>query len=394
MWLWKRRWNLRKDFDRYYRLIIIIAGILALANAARQFWPVYDPYTIVQYYLDLTHFGFVQRFVIGEIVYRILGFVIPIEKMMGIINIANLLTVLLIIAAIILITYRYVKNDDMILMLAILLVSCPVMSFFVNMTGRFEVYLILLTLLQVLFCIGNGNLTILVPLLSFLCILIHTAYLLQFFPLVVMMLAYRTFVKDDGHKRRNGFLLFFACMAVLSAFLYLQFFSFGNMRLTAREAVKLLIQREDGLSGSYQETLINDVIAASPARHLEGEFSKRINADYVLQALPALLKYIPLTIAYFMFFFNVARGYADKFKRICVMLCPFSVMAVVPLYITEYDYGRWTLGIVFQMITGMIFILITEQKKNIKCPRWFSFIVYVITLWGGVFPIVYTNIPF
>lgn len=202
--------------------------------------------------------------------------------------------------------------------------------------GRFDLYLLLLTLIAAL-CFFKVNSVILrlviFTSIGFAALSIHQVYLFIFFPLLFTM-----YVKTATEKQDSRSHILFAalgCLAIGAGFLYFQFFSHINVT-SCEELLAQLSARTD--------LVLNEVA-------LRYEYFAGISdaaGDLVLNQLGERIRYgavtllllTPLAAIYGFLWLRILRS-ADKPKRIWYVLLLMSHLCFVPAFILTIDWGRW-----------------------------------------------------
>jgi len=385
----------RQIFSKNHKeFVILFTGIICLLRIP--FLAVTgDEYTYLPYYLTYTHFGFVKRALIGELFYKILGYYVSYDNMVLAADLFYFFAGCVLLA----ILYKILKkiknkkiiNITTLSVMCIFIMTC-FMSYNMELKGKYELYALLLCVISVYLIINNSGAIWIVPFLVLLTIPIHTSSLFCVWPIVILCLLYRTVIESEDHSLRNTAVTVLSIVLPVGMFVFLSFFSYRYSCVTPEEGLRILIERAEGHKYYFQKLFINDVIFASPRKHINNELTGSINLGKMIYNNLRMEPFIPLIILFIYQFWEYGKHY-EGLKKLCYRSLPMTVLCMLPLYFFEVDYGRWNLQIiVFILITELFLQAVSEKEivfsfgkklnENITC-----IVVVICTALGGTFGI-------
>ena len=352
----------RQLFRKNYKeFIILFTGIICLLRIP-YLSVAGNEYTYLPYYLTYTHFGFVKRALIGEIFYRILGYCVSYDNMV----LPADLIYFFVGCALLGILYKIFKNIKKINVTAvsvmcIFFMTC-FMSYNMELKGKYELYALLLCVIAVYIIIKNSNAIWIVPFLTLLTIPIHTSSLFCIWPIFILCLFYRTIFEPGDHLLRNSVITALSIILPIGMFVYLSFFSYRYSCVTPVEGLRILMERAEGHKFYFQELFFNDVIFASPGKHINNELVERINLGRIIFNILRMKFFIPLIVLFFYQFWEYGKQY-EGLKILFYRLLPMTALCMLPLYFFEYDYGRWNLQIIVFILISELFLQAVSEKE-------------------------------
>ncbi len=344
-------------------------------------------FTISMYFIDYQTFGFIQRGFIGTIYHFILGYSMPVEKVMSLaINMYFLigLCIIILLAALIINLKEGTNRNLVVYFLFLYLFSPAFMSYFnEEIIAKYDLYLLFFSLLSIWILIKNKY-VYLIPVLCSICMLTHQVYLFTFFPLLFIFMLYRSVINNEGYFARNFIVLISSVLIVCGLFLYLQFFSFSHANLSVEEAEMVLNVR----SGGYFEDTIELVehVILSDVKHHLSVYQNQIAKSQIRGTLKYIFCMLPLVILYFYAFLISAKREKNKIKKASFYIMPFSILAFLPCYMLEIDYGRWNAHLLMHFVLSLLFLTIIQKDhkqkwysnlKNLHLLVWCIIIIYM-----------------
>lgn len=358
-------------------------------------------FTLSAYFFDYFHFGLTQRTLMGTIFYVLFGYDIPETKMYICISVFYY-TLLVVLALVIYRIYKryrvsetFDNTNSVVEILLFAYVSSVGFFNYINpdrLTYRLDMYNMLFGFLCIYFIVRNKYI-FMVPFLCALALLNHQVFVFIVFAAVFIPFVYRVFIDADGKFKRNLLAFCVTLFVVGGLFVYLQFFSHKYVLTTTEQAVEMINDRTDNFfaddPNEYLEKVLSTVVFADAATHVN-EYQKKIEMDQVQQFCKLLIYILPLVGLYFYSFFRSAKLEEDKVKRVMYRLMPWSILAFVPVYALEIDYGRWNAHLIAVLIIA-IFVLTILQKPE---KKWYKGMrIKTCSVWLGVVYLLIINLP-
>ena len=245
--------------------------------------------------------------------------------------------------------------------LVLILSLCLVSTFsFPYNYFRVDLFMIAVSLAGVL-CLVRERFTWLVIPLSALGVMFHQGYVFMYFNLILVLLWYRVCSLWGRNKKKARYYLLLLVLAFLigsALFLYFEFFSRGNgaaiFDTIKAEAEKLSYR------GIYHSTLLYHEVLGIDLASTEKEFT-RVNYTQLLMYIAACLPMLVFAIRFFSGIMKKAKGGAEKWKYLAVLL---GAVTILPDFALKIDYGRWMLAVVVYYM-GIVLALLAVQDPVI-----------------------------
>lgn len=255
---------------------------------------------------------------------------------------------------------RYSQAGKGLLLLIAFYLLCPGSPSYLwtseNM-GRFDAYLLLVTLAAIICCfhISSSLLQlILITLAGLIALSIHQAFLFLFFPLLF------TLYMKAAHGKRTSkahMIFAFAAMAVIGmVFLYFQFFS--HIRIPSCEELAVLLSSRTDLPIS--EIALNYEYFSTVAQS-SSDLVLNLLEERIRYGLVTLFLLSPLAFLYLYIWFHILKT-AEKKEKWMYILLLLSHLCFVPAFLLTIDWGRW-FGAFLTMQALQIVIL--AAKKDV-----------------------------
>lgn len=356
-----------------------------------------DLFTISAYYFNYFDFGFTQRSLIGTLFYLLFGYYIPENKFYmyaTIFYVVNFVFLAYILYRLLKVYRKSANNDKSYvpyLLLFMYISSAPYLSYmYETLIYRLDLYGMCLAILSV-YCIYKNRYIFVVPIMCALGMINHQIFVFIIFPIVFIAFIYRIFIEPEGYFKRNLIAFIMMISMIVGIFIYLQFFSYAFTAVSGEEAVCIVRERSCGFlaDNKYIDgelSILTTVIFADAETHVQ-TWQNRITFGQIINTIGKLLYSLPLIVLFFYAFFKSSKYEDSKFKKFIYYALPFSIVAFLPTYILETDYGRWNQHLFATFMLGL-FILTIMQKPEKKWYRdmslkkkqiWFA-IVYVIMI--------------
>ena len=330
-----------------------------------------DEFRIDHYYINYFDYGFVQRGLIGTIVRVVFGYYIPIKKMKCIaFALYNGALMLIYAIAIILLRIRrnYIYLYTPMLWLYLILIF-P--SMFILHQERLDIFAALLSVLNlILICKNTSKIVLVVPLCA-CSMMIHPAYIFILYPAVFLALCVRTFLEDEGNFTRNLLVTLSSLIVVCGLFIYFTDIAYIIAPVDIDMALRIFNDRSDsnvllgkGLFWVDQNLFFRSNQNITVIDHAK-QFSAQISKHQVKKMVYKFVFLMPLFICFFYEYRNWSLCFKDRRRRfLCRALSAMVCIAVIPLYIFEVDYGRWSLYLVFMLVCCILLPNCTLSKSR------------------------------
>lgn len=229
--------------------------------------------------------------------------------------------------------------------------------------GRFDLYQIILSMIAGIFASRKG-LHYLCPVIMAICIMIHQVNIF-YMPFIVIALLLE--IKNSNFSKKRIISFFVALIAVISLFLFYQFYPKTLNFATAQDAASFLQGFTDikisssVLYGEYYSNVFE----------LWGSYVRPILRD---DSIPDLIFVAPFVLPVFTLFFLLWKGAFKKctapFTKFIFLLCLLSPLMALPQFILINDYGRWFAGIFINQFF-MLFYMV-YRKEEFVCESLLS----------------------
>lgn len=372
----ENKWQIIKEsYIKILALVFVFKAIIYLdADLVNE-----DAFTISVYYFDYFHFGLTQRTLMGTLFYLLFGYHIPEGKFYVLVTIVYMLAFIVLLCLIKQLYTSYKKSVCYdahnkiaeVLFLTFLSSACVFSYLHPQLTYRLDIYSMCLALASV-YVLFKNKFVFLVPLFCVLAILNHQVFVFIIFPIVFIAFVYRIFIEHEGHFKRNLIAFIVMVLAVVGLFSYLQFVSHANTLVSADEAIDIVIERSGGFFANEEyfdgeSGIIPTVIFADAKTHTE-VWQRRIGMTQVMGVIKLLIYSSPLIAVCFYAFFVSAAKEKNGFKKFIYYAMPFSVVAFLPVYILETDYGRWNQHLMAFFLMELIVITIMQKVEE----KWYK----------------------
>lgn len=341
-----------------------------------------DLFTISAYYFNYFDFGFTQRSLIGTLFYLLFGYYIPENKfyVYGTIFYMGCFLVLACILSKLLKEYRKSTNNDNSyvpdLLFFMYISSAPYLSYmYETFIYRLDLYGMCLAALSI-YCLYKNRYIFCVPIMCALGMINHQIFVFIIFPIVFIAFIYRIFIEPEEHFKRNLIAFVLMVSMIMGIFIYLQFFSYAFSAISGEEAICIVSERSGGFlaDNKYIDgelSILTTVIFADAETHVK-TWQNRIVFSQITSTIGKVIYSLPLITLFFYAFFKSAKYEESKFKRFICYVMPFSIVAFLPTYILETDYGRWNQHLIATFMLGLL-VLTIFQKPDKKWYRKMEF---------------------
>ena len=319
---------------------------------------------MTQYYLSYQEFGFISRGLVGTLFQAVLGEQIA-DTTVTLISRVFAIMVILLETAFFLYFFRRIKDGrekKLYLLLVVLYGVSPASSVLCTVM-YLDWWLVMLTFLSVYIIAKNNAAMFLIPVICFICMLIHNVFPLTYYPLIFMMLVYRSFIGTEGHGKRNITVTALSLGASAFMLVWLRYFYEPDSSLTVQSMMDTLTYRCMNKKMVFKE-LVEYVIL--DREHLHNSFySERITKEMYINVIIVMILSLPVIQ---MFVYALRKSAMDEEKRIsrlAYLLIGMSVLVSVPLFITETDFGRWCSAMMKSIIVtlAVLTVIQPEDKK-------------------------------
>lgn len=320
-------------------------------------------FRITPFYICYQDLGFVQRGLWGTIYRFLFGTFIP-ENVFytsyHLFYIAFYLIFMLVIALFVKQSKNETEKNIAIFFAFIFLISPGYNKFFFELTNY------IIAWICVLLAYRNKHSVMLIPLLCGLAMLTHQIFASIIFPIVFISLVYRTFINSDGHSVRNISCIIITLIVVGGGFLYLTYFNAGRIDMTYEQIRDMIDQRSGGFFPPH-ENMIKYVYLDKEHVHSD-TFMNQIESSQIENAKKVFFVNLPALVVYIYSFFHSARLEKSIPKKLAYIAASLSVLAIVPAFIVETDYGRWCSQYVSILILAPLILTLYQPKEK----KWYK----------------------
>ena len=264
------------------------------------------------------------------------------------------------------------ENEKAFCFISILYISLDQTGFELTQFGLLDTYIMPITILMV-YLIVKDKALFLIPILSGVCVLIHEAYPMMFFAVIVALLIYRfCYAEDRKAQIRYASVFLITGLVVSVLFVY---FIFIHPRIDNPdiEAIKATCTMKLGREIEFSNlrtlwldpTLIPNTIQADSQMWINGKSTAMFFMLMKLVIANTIIC-IPLIVLTAKYWIGVIRNESSKFRKFLLLICSLSVFLVLPLIIIHNDQGRWFHDIVFFEIVvmgGMFLMNFNNERK-------------------------------
>jgi hypothetical protein len=336
-----QRYNIKSVLQQKYVLILVIVTVCSGMLYLRASTEILGATVLTFSY----SYGFISRGLLGTVL-KLLTSIFGMTLSSSIINMFSWAGTIIFSLTLILFFKRVIgelsqkgwENTQLNIILFILVFTAGAgFSTYFNDFGRFDIYMIICTVVCCRLLISDTFIWLVIP-LTVLCILIHQGYIFMFFNVVLALLLYKLCLTTNDRKRSAKlFAVLTASLILCSAmFLYFQFYSHTVAGLTYEQVYGFAKQV---LGSEYVHTEI-----------IQQElFGKKIHMDIMkeIRQLPlALITYSPFIYVLIKLWKRVREKAKDKRDMFTYTLLPLGFLTAMPLFI-HMDYGRWFYAMFF-----------------------------------------------
>lgn len=320
-------------------------------------------FVITPFYVNYQDIGFIQRGFFGTVYRLILGNYIPSELFYTVFFTSfilfKIIFVLLIVKTIHNPKYKTEHTISIILVFAFL--CSPGLNKY-----YFEMFNFILAWLCVLLAYRNKRTMLFIPLLCMIAMMIHQIFASIIFPIVFIVIVYRAFIDSQGHTVRNMIVCFATLFVVGAGFLYLTFFNSRNIDLTYEQMCDIINNASGGFFQPHYE-IIKYVYLDNANEHVK-VFTGTVDGGQIFSAFKVYLLNIPGFAIYLYAFLNSAAKSKTRVKKIAYIICCLSILAILPAFIIETDYGRWCSQYISIILLAPFALAMFQSEEN----KWYN----------------------
>ncbi len=254
-----------------------------------------------------------------------------------------------------------------------------------------DTWLVMVAILSV-YLIATDKYVFGTVLLSIVAELIHPAYVFLIFNLMMVITAYKVLFKKEK-KIDLKYAIVFIVNAIAVSVFFLIMFWFAH----ARDGITIeyVMERTAEFVGKSVQEIENHRPTISGYLFREGEEN---GIRCLLQSWGLLI--VGMAIVFFPFFYEIYRYWSSVYQVAkenkikyswYFSLVPFGVVTLIPMYVMQNDYGRWThTGLIYEV--GVIVTLLFMKDKNVTegTKRYMKYVK--AHKWYYVFLIAYSGI--
>ena len=264
------------------------------------------------------------------------------------------------------------KDDRSFCFVALIYLSFNHFGFVLSAYGLLETYNMAFTILMVYLIIKDKAL-FLIPILAGICVMIHEAYPMMLFGVIVAALIYRFCYAENKALKCKYAIVFVTTGLVVSILFYLSYFKFAYIATPDVEAV--LATCRERLGVNFEPSNLRTAWL-DPKENLDPSQS---NLPMWLNGQPtrtftAMMRIVILNIAFcspliFMrakFWIRLIKREKVLYRKFLLILCSLSVLLILPMIIMHCDQGRWFYSVLFSevILTGSVILLNYNNERK------------------------------
>ena len=224
-----------------------------------------------------------------------------------------------------------------------------------NNFGRYDVYLIIVTLL-ILVCLAKERFQALVPALCAVCMLIHHVWMFSFMPSVGILLLYSAY---RNKKKAVGTALCAVSYAlIVGLFLYFQFFK-PALGFASPEDMADVLGKRAGFP--IDPNIYFGEYFSSVPKLWSGYVKGILIEDSIPDAAYLLPILLPVLAVLFTVWLNAFKLCKEKFLRFILLLCMAAPSSTLVQCVMINDYGRWFMGMLLTQFSLLFFLLYKKE---------------------------------
>ncbi len=321
-------------------------------------------FTFYQFYLCDFSAGFVSRVIVGAVTSLFLDKV-SVEQMTAVAGAAVAVSLVLLAFFAGAVLKKSIKEKAFVpLLAALLMIFEPIIAQSNYMfLGTLDVYVLILFLL-ILASYGTPVFYFAAPVFSVLAMTVHYHYMFSYFPAVIALFVYDTFLSEKKSRRiLSAAGMGFTAAAGTASFVYFVFFAKNLLRCTADEFYELMVSRFD----------VSPVVKRGLEKLMDGNVVFRDYFDYYIFGYNKNTFYYDSGANFIDFLRRdrISRTPGSLYIRYFVMVLPV-LLAFVALWIycaSKQKGSRRLPYIAFALITLALF---PELFISSDVPRWMS----------------------
>jgi len=396
--------------NRTYFLMLVISFVIDIVIYHKKFFTInVDRWHTQLLTMDYSH-GFIRRALLGQFT-TLLKNLFNTDYISAIILVQTI-GIVLFGLSMLLFFYSVLKDntDKSFCFIVLLYISLHHWGFELNLFGLLDTYLMVITLLMV-YLIIKGKGLFLIPILAGICILIHEAYPLMFFGVIVAVLIYRFCYAEDKAAKRRYLITFLITGMVVSVLFFLSYFVFARIKDPDVDAILASCREKLGSriqDGNIMTLWIDPRPMTVDQQNIDLMWSNgKPTYTFFLYLLPAVLNLVvcsPLLMLVVLFWKEIIKKETVKFRKILLFLCSISVFLILPLIITHTDQGRWFYDIVFFeiiVIGGICLINSNNERETLSKLTKIGILKILMILFYSVFyfqlvtgQVIFVTVPY
>ncbi len=272
---------------------------------------------------------------------------------------------------------------------ALVFIALDCFGFQLSHFGLFDTFNIGITLLMVYLIIKDKSL-FLIPVLAGICVLIHEAYPMMFFAIIVAMLIYR-FGYAGNRKSKIRYAVVFILTGITVSILFVYFY-FIHPGIETSDVNTVLNASREKLGGDFETSGLRQIwFDPEITRYGQMWINGKPTEDFFILIKIVIMNVIVCSPLIFMtarFWIRIIKNEQVMYRKILLFFCSISVFLVLPLILIHNDQGRWFYDIIFfEIITvSSIALLNFNQEKDVLSGLTkLSVVKLILILFYGAF---------
>ncbi len=304
--------------------------------------------------------GFSSRLLMGSLIKVVVPF-LSVQILYGII----LMSLILLSGFTAVLIGRVIRTADigaknLVIVLAILFLASPgSVSFLFGWTnfGRFDTYLILLTLLCIAI-MANPKRSFLVPFICILAVAIHQVFIFTYFPIILAIMLYEIYESKWNKSRAMEAAI--TIVGTCSLFFYFQFAS--RLRLNDPEGVADFIRARSDIP--IDTKMIDAEFFQDASYHIR-TFVMPTMEELMARLATAgltLLLLLPLILFIAWLWRDIFKNTKDPTQCLILKMMLTMQIAILPAFILTTDYGRWFAALLIGQFCLLFYLIFRNNQ--------------------------------
>ncbi len=326
------------------------------------------------YWLFTYKYGFIKRGLVGSLSNVLFG---ELHEKKAFIQLFTFLIFLSLLLLLLVYTWRAIKSFchwKATLPILIFFSSSATVSFFASEIGRLDQINYLLTLIILIFLIRYTSLILYfgIGIICAMAILIHEAFLLMNFPIIIALSIFTLYHQKISFRRMIKLI---SCISIPVLLSFITVLAFGNQESISYNN----FIHEIGLSSDFtpHEHSIR-VLYVTYQDNLKNTMQYLFSTDSLKVITSSLIGFIPSLVILFFIWKEIFHKFKTKVNALILRFIFISNFSITGLYFVGVDYGRWTALLIFNLyISGFYIAMVLKDCRYLELRnyKWVGFVL-------------------